>query len=320
MKNKLIIGLSVVVIALLIWVFLTPDRKKEKVRVCYPPTLIASLPHWVAMDKGFYRDEGIEPIELPFADSKTMISSLYNNDADYLPAVSFADFSLNSKEFGTKFPPIIISHSRFRREPNFESLLVLNNSKISSLKDLENKTIAVYPGVTSLNVVKYFLSQNGVNTSNITFLPMPPSEHIDLLIKGDIDCSHLYEPSKAQALMNSNIKELYNGVYASLNEPSAFGISVISRKFYTEQPELAKKIIKVWNRSITFIRENDSEARLILMKELKLSEKVSMKAVWVDATLTTEISEEILQKTIHSFQKVFNDSTFQLTSDYLLKK
>lgn len=320
MKNRIIVVLSVIALALLIWVFLTPNKEKGRVRICFPPTLIASLPHWVAMDQGFYAEEGIEPIELPFADSKTMISSLYYNDADYLPAVSFADFILNSKEFGTKFPPIIISHSNFRQEPNFEALLVLNDNNISTLKDLENKKIAVYPGITSLNVVKYFLEINGVNTTNIEFLPLPPTEHIALLLKGEIACSHLYDPMKTQALMNSDIKELYKGVYASLNEPSAFGMSLISRKFYTEQPELANKIIKVWNRSVKFIREHNQEARIILMKKMKLSEEVAMKSVWVDATLTTEISEETLQKTVDSFKKVFNDSTFQFSSTYLLNK
>ena len=321
MRNKILIGLSVLAIGLLVWVFLTPDKKKEKVRICFPPTLIASLPHWVAMEKGFYKEEGIDPTEIPFADSKTMISSLYNNDADFLPAVSLADFIINSKDFGNKFPPIIISHSRMKREPDFEALIIANGSTISTLKDLESKKIAVYPGITSLNTIKYFLTINGVNIKNIEFKPLPPAEHKDLLIKGEIDCSHLYEPMKSQALLNANVKILYNGVYPTFNEPSAIGISVISSKFHNEQPELSKKLLKVWDKSIAFIKDNNTEARQILMKQLKLSEEVAMKATWVDATNTSEVSEENIVKTINSLKKIgLIDSTFQFTNSYLLKK
>lgn len=320
MKNKLLIGLSAIAVGLIIWVFFTPDKKKNNVRVCFPPNLIASLPHWVAMEKGFYSEVGLDVTEIPFAKSETMISSLYSNDADFLPAVSFADFIINSKDYGGNFPPYIISHGRFRRSPDFEALIIPSSSNIATLKDLENKKIAVYPGVTSENVVKYFLKINGVNTDKITFMPLPPPQHLDLLIKGEVDCAHLYDPYKTQARLNSNMKELYNGVYASLNEPSAFGISVISSKFYREQPEAAKKLLSVWDKSITYIREHNEEARKVLKDKLKLTNEVSLKAVWVDATLTTEISEKILEETTNSFIKVFNDSTFQFSSIYLLPK
>ena len=141
-----------------------------------------------------------------------------------------------------------------------------------------------------------------------------------MLIKGEIDCSHLYEPMKTQALLNSNTRELFNGVYPFFNEPSAIGISVISRSFYSEKRELSIRLLKVWDRSIDFIRNNDVEARKILMRELKLSEEVAFKSTWVDATLTSEVSEADILRTIMSLQKIFQDSSFQFSSDYLLKE
>lgn len=304
MKNKYLLILAIIAFALLIWVFLIPDKKKDKIRVCFPPSLIASLPHWVAMEKGFYNGEGLEPFEIPFADSKVMISSIYNNEADFLPAVSLADLFNSSRNHRDKFPPIIISHSRMKRNPSFEGLLVANNQKISTLKDLENKTIAVYPGTTSLNTIKYFLIMNGVNISSITFKTAPPPEHQELLRKGEIDCSHLYEPFRTQALLSGNTIELFNGVYPSFNEPSAIGISVISNRFYNENRETADKLVRVWNKSINFIKDNDTEARRILMNKLKISDKVSVQATWVDATITSEINQATVDATIKSLVRI----------------
>lgn len=320
MKNKLLIGLTLLAIGLVIWVFVFPDKEKDKVRVCFPPNLIASLPHWIAMDKGFYTEEGIEISEIANNDSKIMMSSVYSNDADFLPAVSFADFIFSSQTYKNSLPHYIVSHSRFKRDPAFEALLVPNNSNIATLKDLENKKIAVYPGVTSLNAAKYFLTINGVDISNITFMPISPPQHIDFLLKGEADCSHLYEPFKTQAKLNNNMKELYNGVYASFNEPSAFGVSVISSKFYRENPEVAKKLLKIWDKSIRYIREHPDDASQVLEKRLKLSPEVALKAVWVDATLTSEVSEVTLKATAESFNKIFSDSTFEFSSIYLLPK
>ena len=157
MKNKLLIGLGIIAIMLLVWVFLTPDKTKARVRICFPPHLIATMPHWVAIENNYYGDEGIEPVEIPLADSKAMISSLYSDDADFLPAVSLADFILTASDYEKSLPPIVISHSRMRRNPDFEALIVANGSEISRLTDLEGKRIAVYPGITSLLYNQIFL-------------------------------------------------------------------------------------------------------------------------------------------------------------------
>lgn len=274
--------------------------KKEQLNIVIPPTIIASLPHWVALEQGYYDEEGFEINEYGLNDSRIMITALQNNDADFLPAVSLVD-AVNNDLIGSEDGAFILSHSRMKLEPAFESIIVRNDSSVISVIGLENKKIAVYPGITSEAALKYYLQKLGIQ--QVEILKLPPPEHIRLLKTGEIDASYCYEPTRTQLLENDNFRSLTNSIYASFNEPSAIGITMISNKLFNDKVKL-QKLINVWNKSIDFIRSEPIKARLILAKKLKLNEDIANKATWVDATKTNENSRYSLVETIKSFNKM----------------
>ncbi|NPD48106.1 ABC transporter substrate-binding protein [Lentimicrobium sp. S6] len=314
-KSVITIGVFLVIILFGVKFFI----KKEvyDIKIVTPPSIIASLPHWVAEKQNLYEKYGLKVHTVDLTNSNLMITALQGGDADVLPAVSLVDVINQSTK--VTLNPIIFSHSRMKDNPPFEALSVMRGSLISNLKDLEGKKIGVYPGITSKTAVKNFLIENNVNVSTIEFVPLPPPEHIKMMQSGNIDCSHIYEPMKTSNLEDGKTRLISSSVYAHFNNPSAVGVSVISQNCYRDNNAAATKFLQAWDEAVDYIRENDKEARGILIQKLNISKSVAMKATWVDVTKTNEFSKDLVIATINSYKKIgLIDSTFQITNEYFI--
>lgn len=318
-KRKWFFILGAVALTAALINFLVPKKDKTPVRVVVLSNIIPTLPHWVAVENGYYEKEEIEPKEYSFTSSSEPISAMANGDADFLPGVSMYDVMKGIEKL--RLRPILISHSRVSITPPFECLLVPNGSLIGNVKDLEGKTIAVFPGHTSTAVLKYFLKQKGVDITSIQFRPLPPPQHLQALQSGDVACAHTYEPFRSLCLEGGKMRELYGSVYASFNDPAAIGGTVISYKLWVENRPLAEKLIRVWDRSIQFIRDNPKEARDIMKKRLNLSDAVAQKATWVETTLSTELEKKTVEAIIATYKRMeLLDESFEFDPSYYYKK
>lgn len=306
MKSKKLLSLLAGTSMLLLLVlFLAPKKTEQSmsvVRVAFPPHLIASLPHWVALDRKLYEDQGLMVHSDPIVSSKTMIDALYTGEIDVLPAVSLKDVLVGLEKRTDSKSIVFYSHSRMRRTPPFENILVPVNSPISTLKDLKGKNIAVYPGGTSKKVVNYFLSQNDISPDEVTIIEIPPPEHFSALSRGDVDASHSYEPLRTQYISENAVRSLSDSLYASLSEPSAIGVSVMSKSFSMEKPDAKRRFLKAWDSAIYIIRNEPTLANRILSDRLKISQKIASDATWVDATTTEEFNKKTIQKTSESLK------------------
>jgi len=295
-------GAAVLAIIAVVLYLIAPAKTRDVVRVVNPPSIIASLPHWVAEERGFYKEAGVEVKAIAVSSSAVMAQAITSGDADVLPAVSLLDVLTSQGQALNR--PLVFSHSRMVKNPPFESILVPHASTLTTAKDLAGKRVAVYPGATSTEAVKLFLRENGVDPNTVTFRPLPPPEHITALERADVDASHLYEPLRTQALTGHLCRELVRSVYASLNEPSAIGVSALSSRFAVDHPNAARRYLQAWDRSVTFIRDHPDDARGILARRLNLPPAVAQSATWVDATLLKELDINTLSRTVATVQKM----------------
>ncbi len=301
-KKSVVVALVVLVISLAtIYFKIGPPPMKSTVRVITPPSIIASLPIWVAQKEDMFTSRNLDIEFISLSNSRLMVEAMLAGNADVLPAVSLADLATTGGMGNLALMKVkIYSHSRMKKIPPFESLLIPTGSPLTTLKDLEGKKIAVYPGSTAELAVKYFLKINNVDHQKIKFVKLLPPEHEPILLKGDVDAMFVYEPYRTVSLHNNKARELSGSIYASINEPSAIGTSAISRNFLNKNPEAAKKFLEAWNEAILFINNNPEDARQILADKLKLPKPVASSATWVDATTTDETDYDILRNTVES--------------------
>lgn len=324
MNKKISIALLFVVVIGLLFAYLKvgPPPEKEVIRVVTPPAIIASLPIWIAEKEQMFTKRNLVIELIHVTNSRLMVEALLAGNADVLPAVSLADLATTGGPGNLALMHVMVySHSRMKKKPPFEAILVPTGSRISTLKDLEGAKFAVYPGMTSELAVRYYLKLNHVDPDKVTFVKLPPPEHEPALMRDDVQAIHVYEPFRTAGLQNNKARELAGSVYAELNEPSAIGTSAISRRFYRDKKDVAERYLDVWNEAVQFIRTRPDEAREILAERLGLPKPIALEATWVDATTTEETDFDTLNATVSSAIKAgIIPESFILEKDMVLKK
>ena len=302
--RTIVILLAVASLSLLtIYYKIGPPKEPGLVRIVAPPSIIASLPIWVGQSEGLFQRHQLKIEVVDLTSSRFMVQALVSGNADVLPAVSLVDLaSVDQAGVPALMFARIYSHSRMESSSPFESILTLPDNGISSLGSLAGKRVGVYPGARSEAVVSHFLSLSGVPLSDVSFAKLPPPEHERALLRGEVDAIHLYEPHRTLALSNGKVRELTGSVYAALSDPSAVGVSAVSREFMRRDPGVSGRFLDAWDEAISIIETKPGLAAAVLAKELGLPGEVAERATWVGATATTDTSFSVLAGTIDALQ------------------
>lgn len=282
MNKKNLLGISVIVIVVLvIWLYFflrTPFEQAPTVRIGYL-NIVTSLPLFVAEEEGFLREEGVEYKGISIASSNQLVDDIADGKLDCFIGASVVP--VLAAELRSPGRLKVFSVSEITSQTPFDALLVKEDSPMKALSDLSGKKIGVFPGSTATNLLKKYLSDKGVDVSTITFIPMPPANHLAALLKGTVDVIHAYEPTTAIALSKGGVKQLHGSVYAEMFSPNPISVSVASAAFLQKHPETAAKVIRALERAMNHMKENDTRTRQVLVKRMKLSKDAANRCVFL---------------------------------------
>jgi len=256
--------------------------------------IVASLPLFIAEEKGFLRDEGLKYEASVVATSNQLVDGLVAGNLDAF--VESSAVPALAVELQSPGRVKLISVSEITAEAPFDSLLVKKESKIKSLQDLPGKKIGVFPGSTAGNLLKKYLMDKGVDVSKSEFLPLPPASQISALVQGSIDVLHAYEPTTAIALTTADVRTLSGSVYADMLSPNPQGVAGISSTFLAQHPAEAKRLVRALDRAMVFMREHDSEARQIVKSKMQLADAAAAKVVFLYMVPHSKVDGQVLQR------------------------
>lgn len=297
MNKKDILGVGVIAVAALIiglYLFLSAGPEQTPtVRIGYLD-LVTSMPLFVAEQKGFLREEGIEYKAIPVASSNQIVDDTVTGKLDCFIGASVVPVLAAELQSPGKLK--IFSVSEITRQKPFDALLAKEDSPIKTLSGLSGRRIGVFPGSTATNLLKKYLSDRDVDVSTITFVPIPPSDHLAELLKGTVDAIYAYEPTIAIALSQKGAKQLHGSVYAEMLSPNPISVSVASAAFLRKHPETAAKVIRALESAMNYMRDHDAEARQILVEQMKLSEDAASRCVFLYMLTHEQIDSAVLQR------------------------
>ena len=293
-KAKLIISVLIIVVIVLGAFFLFSPKKEEQrvVKIGYLP-IMASLPLYVAQENNYFTEQGVQIETIQLQSSNQLVDALVRGDIDIVVESSAVPALIAETIDSGKIK--IFSASDITPQTPFDSLIVKQNSILNSLEDLEGKKIGVFPGSTATNLLKKFLSDNNIDISKIEFIQIVPPNQLPALYEGSIDVLHAYEPTTAIALQSGNAKKLYSSIYAEQLNHNPQGVALISAKFISDNPQLAKKTIIAFNQASDFISQNDAETREVVVKYVKVDKNVADNVVFLYMSRSDTINEEALQ-------------------------
>src|SRR5512139_1857253 len=167
----------------------------EKLRLGYLRSDLHHLAAWVAIEKGFFRDEGLE----------VEVAGIFNAGPEEMSA--FASKSLDVGYLGMA-PSVTGVANRAASvkaaalaNAEGSAIVVKADSPARSLKDLAGKTIAI-PGFASVQdfLLRRALDAAGLAPGAVTIIVIKPPEMLPALETGQIDAFIAWEPHPTKAV------------------------------------------------------------------------------------------------------------------------
>jgi len=261
--------------------------KPSPVRIGYVSRSILDMPYIIARDRGFFREEGLEP-ELIFMKAAQTIPAMLAGGIDFGTATGTGIAAAVS---GVDVRLIFALTDR----PSFDLIAV---STITSVQQLRGKKLGT-SGVGSLAEIlaRQILIANKIPLEQVTFLPFGTSDVTYVALKaGTIDATMLQIPQKFFAI-DEGFRKLASGadVYRAV-----MGGLTTTKATITDRPELVTKTIRATMRAVRLIR-SDKKYVLGFMKgpHLDLSRERERFAERVyDATMELYLSSHTVDETL----------------------
>ncbi|MCB9096575.1 MAG: ABC transporter substrate-binding protein [Arcobacter sp.] len=211
---------------------------------------------YVAVEKGFYKDIGLE-VELKKYDlSMNIIEEVLNKNADFGTSSSslIVDKS-NGKD-------IVLLGSIFQSSPLI--LLALENSNINYIEDMKNKSLMITQEQQKFATFKSMLNSKGVRIDDLKV--QEHSFNVDNLINRNTDLMLAYITNEPFILKEKGYK---SKIFAPKDYGFDFyeGIIFTSKEFALNNPKLVKDFYSATIRGWEYAFENiDEVAKLIYEK------------------------------------------------------
>jgi ABC-type nitrate/sulfonate/bicarbonate transport system substrate-binding protein len=263
------------------------SAKLSPVRIGYVSRSILDMPYIIARDRGFFREEGLEP-ELIFMRAAQTVPAMLAGGVDFGTATGTAIAAAVS---GVDVRLIFALTDR----PSFDLISV---PSITSVQQLRGKKLGT-SGVGSLAEIlaRQILIANKIPLEQVTFLPFGTSDVTYVALKaGTIDATMLQIPQKFFAV-DEGFRNLAAGadVYRAV-----MGGLTTTKATINDRPELVSKTIRATMRAVNLIK-NDKNYVLGFMKgpHLDLSgERARFAERVYDATLQLYLSTHTVDETL----------------------
>jgi NitT/TauT family transport system substrate-binding protein len=236
-------------------------------------TWIGYGPFYIAQEKGFFKEYGIE-VKLERiegdAERRAAIAS-GNTDASCMTVDAVT--VLRSRNIPVKIVMAIDSSN------GGDGIVAVK--EVKKIEDLKGKKIAFPTGLPSHFFLYSVLNANGLKMSDIKPIVMDADKAGAAFAGGQVEVAVTWEPwlSKAQEMVNGHILIDSKQHYGYIEDVLFVREDVIAKR-----PDDIKALIKGWYKAVDFVKSNPDEAKTIIGKAFGL---------------TKEKVEELLPKVIY---------------------
>ncbi|MBI3332211.1 ABC transporter substrate-binding protein [Candidatus Peregrinibacteria bacterium] len=235
-----------------------------KVRIAYLPNIHA-LPFYLALEKGYFKDEGLDVEIVKFEAPNQIIDALLSDQVGVAAPGAAAGITAvsQSKKPGTIK---IVSVQGGTATLKNEAFVVKKGSTIKSFTDLKGKKLGILPGIQWQTIARDILAKNGLTSgTDVTVVDLAIPLQVPALASGQVDALLAIEPSPTIAVAK-DIGEIamQSPTIQFIADPFYAGVGDITTKFASENPELTEKILRVFDKSTDEVNANPDAARQYL--------------------------------------------------------
>jgi NitT/TauT family transport system substrate-binding protein len=257
-KKRIAFTFCMVAVLLLPSLSVSAQTPLQKVTLSYSSTGMPSIQLFIAREKNFFREEGIEPL-LVRTSANTAIAAGIAGELDALGSIGSAVRAIQ------RGAPLRVLAVDLRR-PIF---WLVARPEYRSVKELKGKNL----GIVTINgsqhtIARKMLARGGVDSDkDLTFVQVgDESAQLQALVSNSIQVSALTPPYVflARDKFKMNIVESSIDKFASIQQ--GIGVHV---KTFQDKPDLVKRILRAKAKANRFFHENEKETAEMLARVWK---------------------------------------------------
>jgi ABC-type nitrate/sulfonate/bicarbonate transport system substrate-binding protein len=252
-------------VCLIALLMLPGSLRAEPARGAYPSANVQFLPAFVALEKGFYKREGLEAELISVRNAVTAVQALLGNQIHFIFSV------------GPQMPSIwegsdIVLLAQMIGRP---TLVVTQD--IQKVTDLKGKKIGVSFGGSTFAGTKALLELYKMNPEkDVQYVSIPGSQpKIAAMHQGIIQAALLAPPSDYIAI-KAGFKRLVS--LADLFKDTSFSGLAATGKTIRENPQFVKRMVRAIVRGVIHSREHPEDAVQTMVKHWRMERDVSVDA------------------------------------------
>ena len=229
----------------------------------------SSLPYFVALEKGYFKDQNIEPEMSKLAGGPPNVAAMITGQIEVSAVLVTLDgLNANVKKPGTAMYIALNSQTPVWK---MEQFVVRNGFKADKISDLKGAKLLSAPGPANINTAKAVLAKNGLKDGDYTIDQLDMSQHVNAMTAGTFDGGYTLEPNASMMIKAGVARSLEAGVISKyiLNDEKADAYAAgcaFTSDFIAKRPEVAKRFAAAWSKAIDYIKSNPDDARKYLAK------------------------------------------------------
>lgn len=257
----------------------------EPTKITYAmPITVAAIPSYVALEKGFWKEEGLEVQAQMFSAGRLALDALLANNAEVMSVseTPLMHAILQGNEF--YIVTTVTEHQEVKA-------IARRDRGIHSPRDFRGKRIATLPGTNSDYFMYNFLEKNGVPVADIKLTSMAPPEMVTALVQGSLDAYFAWEPHIYYAqkqLPQQSIVFAAGGLYYGRH------CIAMNKAFVLAHPGVVEKLIRGFLRAEAFANDNPGEAMAIVSKITGLDLE-ALNILWREYKVNVQLDPQLLK-------------------------
>lgn len=289
------------IIAYLIIAHYTQSQSSININVGYQQ--ISLYQHiFVAYEKGFFKEEGLEVQLHSFASGNQIMTALLANQIDVAGLTNMeVALSVEGKD-PNKFKMVNFLVWDKNSYPDY--IIARKDSKIKSIKDLEGKMIGLHPGSAVRGFATALFKHFNLDKGRIQTIELNPDIMQSAITAKRVDALYCMDPVATDIVSKGEGEIILSNPLSYLIEPPIpISGTAISQEFLSKYPELSDKLISAIDKAIEFIHNpsNKEEIAGYISKYTPISKELALRLHPSKYWLSNDINIELVQNLSKKF-------------------